>query len=245
MTNELTFTLRVPSRLYDFISDGDNGLRVEQAIESGAASGFYADGYGHMFEAFRLLFETEPDRSGARRLKGLSAEQLLAFEFDAAALMNAASDGIRVQDAESLADHNAAAAVIRGIDRELARAGLTRESLTGDANDAPAVEEHTFVAHDDAGTSKTCGKCSLRVTRVETPEPRLHWSFPSGPKGEGTLDAQLPACPGRPSTLVSVPSIPTALRCEANARRGTGTGTCGQPLDVHGQCLRASDHLDA
>jgi len=34
-----------------------------------------------------------------------------------------------------------------------------------------------------------------------------------------------------------------ASRCDANARRGTGTGTCDRPLDSHGQCDRASDHL--
>jgi hypothetical protein len=34
-----------------------------------------------------------------------------------------------------------------------------------------------------------------------------------------------------------------ANRCEANARRGTGTGTCDRPLDSHGQCDRAGDHL--
>lgn len=32
-------------------------------------------------------------------------------------------------------------------------------------------------------------------------------------------------------------------RCEANARRGTGTGTCNERLDSHGQCPRVADHL--
>lgn len=32
-------------------------------------------------------------------------------------------------------------------------------------------------------------------------------------------------------------------RCEAEAKRGTGTGTCDRPLDEHGYCDRASDHL--
>lgn len=32
-------------------------------------------------------------------------------------------------------------------------------------------------------------------------------------------------------------------RCEADARKGTGTGTCNRPLDSHGQCDRAADHL--
>lgn len=31
--------------------------------------------------------------------------------------------------------------------------------------------------------------------------------------------------------------------CDANARRGTGTGMCDRPLDEHGQCDRAGDHL--
>lgn len=31
--------------------------------------------------------------------------------------------------------------------------------------------------------------------------------------------------------------------CEANARQGTGTGLCGRPLDRHGLCDRAADHL--
>lgn len=31
--------------------------------------------------------------------------------------------------------------------------------------------------------------------------------------------------------------------CDANAKRGTGTGVCNRPLDEHGQCDRAGDHL--
>lgn len=31
--------------------------------------------------------------------------------------------------------------------------------------------------------------------------------------------------------------------CDANAKRGTGTGMCGRPLDEHGYCDRASDHI--
>jgi hypothetical protein len=33
--------------------------------------------------------------------------------------------------------------------------------------------------------------------------------------------------------------------CEAYARKGTGTGTCGRPLNRHGNCDRASSHVDA
>lgn len=36
----------------------------------------------------------------------------------------------------------------------------------------------------------------------------------------------------------------TMTRCGAFARRGTGTGTCERPLDEHGQCDRAGQHLD-
>lgn len=32
--------------------------------------------------------------------------------------------------------------------------------------------------------------------------------------------------------------------CEANAKKGTGSGMCDRPLDQHGYCDRASDHLD-
>ncbi len=32
-------------------------------------------------------------------------------------------------------------------------------------------------------------------------------------------------------------------RCEANARKETGFGTCDRALDAHGQCDRASDHV--
>lgn len=34
------------------------------------------------------------------------------------------------------------------------------------------------------------------------------------------------------------------LRCEAQARKGTGTGICDRPLDTNGYCDRANDHLD-
>lgn len=33
-------------------------------------------------------------------------------------------------------------------------------------------------------------------------------------------------------------------RCEANARRGTGTGICDLPLNTNGYCDRPGDHLD-
>lgn len=33
-------------------------------------------------------------------------------------------------------------------------------------------------------------------------------------------------------------------RCERRARKGTGEGTCGRPLDTQGRCDRASAHLD-
>jgi hypothetical protein len=32
--------------------------------------------------------------------------------------------------------------------------------------------------------------------------------------------------------------------CEANARRGTGTGMCDRPLNEHGYCDRAADHIE-
>lgn len=32
-------------------------------------------------------------------------------------------------------------------------------------------------------------------------------------------------------------------RCEAQARKGTGTGMCDRPLDRHGNCDRAGDHI--
>lgn len=32
-------------------------------------------------------------------------------------------------------------------------------------------------------------------------------------------------------------------RCEANAKRGTGTGMCNRPLDETGHCDREGDHL--
>jgi hypothetical protein len=31
--------------------------------------------------------------------------------------------------------------------------------------------------------------------------------------------------------------------CDALARKGTGTGSCNRPLDSHGRCDRASDHI--
>lgn len=32
-------------------------------------------------------------------------------------------------------------------------------------------------------------------------------------------------------------------RCEENAQRGTGTGACDRPLDAHGACDRAAQHV--
>ena len=33
------------------------------------------------------------------------------------------------------------------------------------------------------------------------------------------------------------------VRCEADAKRGTGTGVCDTPLDAHAQCPRAGQHV--
>lgn len=38
--------------------------------------------------------------------------------------------------------------------------------------------------------------------------------------------------------------VPRRRRCEAHARKGTGTGMCDRRLDRHGCCDRAGDHLD-
>lgn len=32
-------------------------------------------------------------------------------------------------------------------------------------------------------------------------------------------------------------------RCDANAKRGTGTGMCDHPLNEHGGCPNASNHI--
>lgn len=36
---------------------------------------------------------------------------------------------------------------------------------------------------------------------------------------------------------------PPPRHCDAHARRGTGTGVCDRPLDRHGGCDRAADHV--
>ena len=45
------------------------------------------------------------------------------------------------------------------------------------------------------------------------------------------------------SQKAKAPATP-GHRCNAYARRGTGTGLCGQPLNDRGQCPRASDHIE-
>ena len=35
----------------------------------------------------------------------------------------------------------------------------------------------------------------------------------------------------------------TVRVCDAEAKRGTGTGACNRPLDSRGQCDRAASHL--
>lgn len=39
------------------------------------------------------------------------------------------------------------------------------------------------------------------------------------------------------------PLVRQPARCDAEARRGTGTGACDSPLDARGQCERAGRHL--
>lgn len=59
-----------------------------------------------------------------------------------------------------------------------------------------------------------------------------------------------PRAPRTPAALRLQPESPTAgvrlprFRCEEFARRGTGVGTCDLPLDVHGRCDRAGNHLE-
>lgn len=33
------------------------------------------------------------------------------------------------------------------------------------------------------------------------------------------------------------------MKCQENAHKGTGTGACDRPLDEHGNCDRAADHI--
>lgn len=35
-----------------------------------------------------------------------------------------------------------------------------------------------------------------------------------------------------------------ARRCEANARKGTGSGVCDTPLDKHGNCPNVGNHVE-
>lgn len=44
--------------------------------------------------------------------------------------------------------------------------------------------------------------------------------------------------------LKGLEEIRVDKRCEARARKGTGEGTCDRPLDKHGNCDRASSHID-
>ena len=39
--------------------------------------------------------------------------------------------------------------------------------------------------------------------------------------------------------------IRTQERCDANARKGTGTGVCDRLLDDRGVCDRAADHVES
>jgi hypothetical protein len=112
------------------------------------------------------------------------------------------------------------------------------------------AEDHEFVAHDHAGASRTCGKCSLNVMPAAPPETKHWlWSDPGGRSGAAAPDGTgLPPCPGLPTpptlSIIPAPAPAPTPRCDANARRSTGAGMCNQPLDAYGQCLRATDHLE-
>lgn len=46
--------------------------------------------------------------------------------------------------------------------------------------------------------------------------------------------------PGMKTT--PVPARATDPRCQADAQKGTGTGVCARPVDMHGNCDRADSH---
>jgi hypothetical protein len=46
----------------------------------------------------------------------------------------------------------------------------------------------------------------------------------------------------KPSSLTMQKAV--GVRCEAQARKGTGTGTCDAVLDEHGNCLHARNHIE-
>lgn len=58
----------------------------------------------------------------------------------------------------------------------------------------------------------------------------------------GILDRMAPIQPAEPSNLDRLDGV-GVKRCEANAKRGTGTGMCNRPLDETGHCDREGDHL--
>jgi hypothetical protein len=57
--------------------------------------------------------------------------------------------------------------------------------------------------------------------------------------------AQEAAEAGVPAThyMLGLGELDEPERCEANAKRGTGTGMCNRPLDETGHCDREGDHL--
>jgi hypothetical protein len=66
---------------------------------------------------------------------------------------------------------------------------------------------------------------------------------PRGPRGEPRpLPPQ--AWQQSPPPWKSEAPRPFGMRCEAPARKGTGTGTCGSLLDRHGLCPKAGSHLE-
>lgn len=106
---------------------------------------------------------------------------------------------------------------------------------------------HNWLNHDSSGRSRTCQQCGMRTDRFGVGKTSYYiWSLPGGPGGDTQGGETIPGCLGPPNPHTAVPHMPRVNygTCDAHTRKGTGSGMCDRLLDKHGQCDRASDHID-
>jgi hypothetical protein len=73
-----------------------------------------------------------------------------------------------------------------------------------------------------------------------TPRPLVHMAI--GDAAEEVL-ASMPHLRAQATVSTGVMGSAGERFCESHARLGAGEGTCGRPLDEHGYCDRAGDHI--
>lgn len=97
-----------------------------------------------------------------------------------------------------------------------------------------SIGRDSFAADVTRSTLRALVAAGLATETAD--RPRRYYLTDAGRRARDTDAAEVTA-----AELAKV--VRTYGTCQAQARQGTGFGMCGRPLDAHGQCDRAADHI--